>query len=367
MIVVMVSLGCDGDVSFLFHLHETKSVPSFKQTEILNKRTYLPLTARQTKRLAGSHIHFVQSILSSPPPIMSHYTLIHDPSQVLVFAALFCTDLIRDSSNQSLHDDVKLLSLFCREKYRRDGGKFSRNAIRLGHQLIRHADPRAFLREIQKMEVPYGAYVDAPCSSELPPQPIPHNTFALYLDLQSKSPLQAFLLLQQQVQTALYQRAQGNTDGGVTHILEHIPDQLQSCIHKSSITHSRQCHSWYDIDVDTKDPVKLAWFIEQTFHVIEKAIGCIIESHGGFHIVLDSTEYTSQTPHFLHKFFSQPAVHYTDLDRNGKECPQTWVSRNASAQVPVPGVLQGRFPVRMITVEEFKARAHPVSPPQVQP
>ena len=207
-------------------------------------------------------------------------------------------------------DEVLITMLAARKKY---APVLSRNHEVVAREIIRDCAAEQVLHKLRKISV-VGHYLDAG-------NVIPTNAFALYIDLNPKSVIRAVAPFFKEVNALLYQAmVTGKPDYDT---IKRIDMKLFSCIHKSNATRP----PYWDLDIDRKDYSLLE---EAVAYVGKENVSWIIESHGGFHIIVPRTETVGKR---IFKCGLPPGI-------------KTQVSVEKEVAVPVPGTLQGGFKVK---------------------
>ena len=289
----------------------------------------------------------------------THYRLVWSEEQLRAFARRFVAPQFAAQSEESKDDRLMIMVLLAREKYLSREGKFGRAGgnQHMNHTLIKRGDVGEFVRLVRRYETPLGTYVDKTAPDrDAPAAAVPQEALALYIDLHLKSGFRAFRKLQTLVHDEMSarvfnQRAQIPT-------LVNLPSKLHSCIHASDMK-GKAFETYFDIDVDTKDPAVAAPFLERWWPEVRAAAAAIVETRNGYHVLLAVSKLERARIGPLLAFLKDRKIttlsenKEPQLDRNGSPCARTWISRNSTALIPVPGTLAGGFPVRMIEPDEF--------------
>ena len=300
--------------------------------------------------------------------LSTHYSLVYDEAQVKQFYELFAAPLLvksettlRNDEKETttnvplLQDRVMVFLLLAREKYLRHNDntttiRFTENNLHLPRTLISRYDPEEFLKLLKRYEVPFGCYTYEDEKKQA--HPLPNESLVIYFDLQVKSTLQAFNKLSKSIQDNLAALVQEVAPTETSYNLCRIQSDLLSQIHASNAT-ALNVPQYLDLDVDTKDRTILQSFVQAVWCSIEQAIRVIIETHGGFHIVLNKSEMKSAHNKCLHDFLRDPRMKLIAVNCNGQPCTKTHISLVKNPMVPLPGTKQGGFPVKMWTASDF--------------
>lgn len=276
-------------------------------------------------------------------PSQEHVRLIHDPDAVKDFGRLL---------NRDLRDDlVRVVMLLARRKYmtqeqRAQSTKGGRSEnVHLTRQLVL-ADNNVdigekFLRQLMRYEVPHGAFVFSDDS-----EPIPSGCMALYISLQPKSCIDGFLLFQQEMMGELagHARSQVEKASGLESFAK-MESTLKGKIHVS--TSQDHGNRLVDLDVDTKDEAKLK--ILRDFLRENNLVDHIVfsmETRGGFHVTLNRAAMVGPQFKQLHGFVRSQANTGFEGRATRTKGAEGWVSVKKDDLVPIPGTIQGGFPVR---------------------
>jgi len=122
-------------------------------------------------------------------------------------------------------------------------------------------------------------------------------------------------------------------------------DDISSRIQKShsvfmnSIQKTKGTQYWIDIDFDSKEPTD-KWILDRLLYELRSKFVeyKIIETHGGYHVLMKKSTV---------KFNYNEIVLLCD-ERLKKNDPTKEVIVNSNAMVPLPGTMQGDFPVRLV-------------------
>lgn len=210
------------------------------------------------------------------------------------------------------NDEVFLAFLAARKKY---CPTLSHSYEIISRLVIRESNVEEILKKLRRMAL-VGDYTDLG-------QPIPTNSFALYIDLNPKSTLRAIRLFKHEVDAQLY-----------TAIVSRVPDynyfkkvdvKLFSALHRSDAPR----HPFWCIDMDQKD----LSILHDTLNFVEKEnVAWISETHGGYHLIIKRNEATGK------KLFGK------GLPKNLKGKAEV----KKEATTPVPGTLQGGLLVKPV-------------------
>jgi hypothetical protein len=280
--------------------------------------------------------------MAAAPATATHYSVVYDPDQVLHFSEIF-----RPAASTWI---AHVVSFLCREKC---AGMHLRGANpQLSHFIVtsRHA-PEQFLRQLMCLESPVGSYVvESAEEGKLGEIPVPVGSTAVYMSLNPKNMLTGWNLTVGQVND-FYRSVVERNFGGTNLDVSKLESVFRSNVHKSTAE-----KIYVDLDVDTKEETQLCQ-VKDILRPIVAAIDAIIETRGGYHVVLRKAGIKAH--HKALYEFSKKAT-FPGTARDGKTVTKHWfslASEDGDAQVPVPGTLQGGFKVRFVDVEAFMKAA----------
>lgn len=232
----------------------------------------------------------------------------------------------------ALHQDMRpnetgIVSLFARRKYWLD---LSVSQKQLCRQLLRFpgvTEEDVKVREFERVvkRVCTGEYVDE--STELT---IPADAMVAYASLNPLCVVMGFADTQREV----LMRASG---------LSH-PSQLHD-VDKMLVANIQRNVSrkvFMDIDVDSKEPKVL----ERVLDLFTSKVFAIIETRGGYHVVMRMDDVTKKEHQAIHDLRTETA--YMKPNVHGENVQDHVISVSRGNQVPLPGTMQGGFPVRLI-------------------
>jgi hypothetical protein len=232
------------------------------------------------------------------------YKVISDENEVLKFFKLFFKDALEGYS-------VMLLPV-ARRKY---WTPLSTSTINLSKQIISMNIPsERFVAYLRKYEVLDGLHKDKTTS-------IPSEALAYYLTSNPLSEKRAFCLLQKEMIDRMQQMLLSPTQS-----FDLRADKMyDSCLHRSADK------TFMKLDVDTKVVEQIS-VLKEFFRVNEIKPFIVVESRGGYHILLKRSELGE-----LHK-----AIH-SFVEKNN-----TWISVEKDGLIIIPGTYQGGFPTRIV-------------------
>lgn len=278
----------------------------------------------------------------------SSYLLIHSEEEVRRCARLFLRELEGDTAHR--RGWCKMLVLLGRNKYlagetKMAGGEHA--TARLEQRVLKRADGQHLVDTIRRLEVPLGAYrktqgkksVDGADGSD-GAEPLPGDALVVYLSLDTKDQLRGAALL---LEDLLQQRLLSDP----VPPLSSLPtEMLLARTHQASVV-SRQASHYVDLDIDTKEPGVIAHLREHLVGELRLTPGqvcALLETRGGYHLVLSKAGLSAEQGKGLFKRFAA-----------GRPLLAGKVTVNSDPAIPVPGTLQGGFPVRFLCHETFLA------------
>lgn len=211
------------------------------------------------------------------------------------------TDWLPDHSNEECY----FYALFCRPKYSADIKKSGGGSL-----LFRGiSDKKSLIRKFQQLECPIGSYEKAG-------QPVPQEALALYVNPNPRNLFSATL-------NSLCKLAENIKYG---HKTASPHKEALSCIQTSAGD-----KTFLDFDIDTKDPD----VIKKAINILGKGLGNIIETRGGYHVLVRRDQISQIEEKMWHKKMSELA------DVTG-DC-----------LVPVVGSYHGGFTPKFVNPEDF--------------
>jgi len=234
------------------------------------------------------------------------YSFIHDESQIKKFSTMFHGP-----------DTVHLVYMAARKKYcttiTKGNECFNRVVIRYNDK-----NDGKLLNDIRRYETPYGTYTNGKQNT-----PIPQLAFAIYCSVNERDSMTAGKTL---VKDLVDQAFEKNTRA-FRNIDQQFKSNLQKYANKTFIT----------IDIDTKDPTEcLGIFNDIVEHV---DVHTVIETRGGYHVILDKKKFNKKAGMFLYKTLPSKYEHVDKVD--------------GDVFSPVPGTVQGGFQVKFNDVKSI--------------
>jgi hypothetical protein len=219
------------------------------------------------------------------------HDLVYDEEQIMRFARLI-------KSDAGIHQ----IFLNARKKYSVD--KSPHKNKHMNPKVFSNTKPEQFLNIVKSYERPIGSYRD---SNEV----FPTDILVLYATTNPRSGVAAAKKFVGEIMDAAF------SDIKEEYIFSHLHDRLNSCI-----MGSKGDIELITIDIDGKELYpKVAEFLKE----IDEQPAAVIETHGGYHVLLNKSEKTS----LLFKEFSS-------------------IHTMGDIFCPIPGTYQGGFPVRFV-------------------
>ena len=244
--------------------------------------------------------------------MVDYHRIIHDEQQVLE-----CADILLHGQKPG---QTRIMMILFRKKYDPEIAHIHRDPV--PHTLVTSDNRDIFLSLISRYECRVGSYTHTRGTA-----PMSDKSLAMYMTLDAKSIIHGL----HKTAAHFYELSlsgQNGEDAG-TQFTERI---LHSNIHKSD---AQGGDRYYDIDIDTKDPTlleKVGTLLSPYRHIIKMAI----ETRGGYHVVLERRR----------GGVSIKSLYYYSRDSNVVEIKR-------DSMIPIPGTMQGGFPVRLISPNDI--------------
>lgn len=276
------------------------------------------------------------------------YKLINDVDEV----KKFFDEVVPPLTNSEMY----FVSLSARNKYLTEE---ERRELALGRtemferRVIRERSFERFLRTLRKFETNDGSYLTKNGSN------IPNKSIIVYFNINPTDVLKAYKEFNQVMNEYMYELAHCAAEGRKTDdIMKRIRKQdtlLMNCFQKN-----RGTKHYLDVDFDVpKDyfDAVVKPFIDELRENGVKVV--VIDTRGGYHILLKRDTIKFNFNDVIYKANEKFALEYmkrndVKLGENGyidlpKETGHE-IILNKNAMVPVPGTLQGGYPVRILEV-----------------
>lgn len=272
-----------------------------------------------------------------------HHQLIWDVNQIERFQNLFMNGF----DNEHVH----LIYLAARRKY--DEKQPLAGSTCFNRQVI-NQKTRSLVDMIRMYEIPVGTYSDKTGSV------IRDDALVVY-----------YLLNHRNAKTAYSKFAKKMLDrlcGAAEEKFDDLISELKSAIHSAS-----NSKRYIELDVDTKEPAIVQKVLNvlnqplvkgcecpikteqcQRTRSLTEFVICTVETHGGYHIVLDNEKLGKDARGKLWQEFNSPEYKFAGADFHGKPITKSYVDVRSDPSPPIPGTLQGGFPVRMVRLDELE-------------
>lgn len=261
--------------------------------------------------------------------------LVHDEMEIRTF-------FNRILPSEWKKTDGAFISLAARRKYVPEGLE-----INLGHRpemldrdVIRTRDIEEYIAKIRRYDCPFG-YVD------VNGHPIPQECMAVYVNIHLSDSIAAWRRTKEKIAEVDAEIAAHAFNGGWN--LEHISRQVRnlSGIWLTQMQNSYSKKRWIDYDIDLiHHSYRKA--VEDTvsaiFLTMKLPLPVMIATRGGIHVLLN-------TETALFSKDVNPETILVEL-RHQLDGKTTEVVRNENGMVPLPGTMQGGFPVHFVTTGE---------------
>jgi hypothetical protein len=170
-------------------------------------------------------------------------------------------------------------------------------------------------------------------SSDAAPRQVPEGTLVAYMNMNPRDQIEPLIELNRQIMSAILTGAR-------------VPERLDyEFIH--SVHRGKQIKICVEIDADTKDPEVIRNFFKAALQCKFPLLSLIwftVETRGGYHFVFCKHDFPSD----LYKICALPEFAYSEKARDGKLVAKKYFDIRGDVCVPIPGTVQGGFPVRMI-------------------
>lgn len=281
-----------------------------------------------------------------------YYTLIHDQRELATFHERVMPPL--------LQGEVYFLSLSARAKYLSTA---ERESLQLGRaemfsrSIVRNHELDRFLRSVRKYEVAKGGYTTKNGSN------IPEHAIVVYANINPSHTLKAYLEFQQKMTEYMKELAicaeEGRKVEDVMYRINKMDTLLMNCYQRSTGT-KHYVDVDFDIDKSYFDSVVKPFLDSLTEN---GALFYVIDTRGGYHVMISRRSLNYNYTEDVYRANENIALEW--MRRNGTNAQDllTQSSRNSlainettgmeaivnkSAMVPLPGALQGGYPVTVL-------------------
>jgi hypothetical protein len=196
-----------------------------------------------------------------------------------------------------------------------------------------------FLSVVRRYEVPVGVYTTR--AGKI----IPDQALALYCLLNPRSMIKAW----GKMQKIMAVRMESEILHGQSQDYTRMESDFKTCVHKSVAE-----KLYVELDIDTKDEIIVRKVIKLV-RPMEEHLRCIVETRGGYHVVMDNIHISKEQKSLLWRTFSTDEYKFDGHDVRGKPIRKSYVDVRSDPSPPIPGTIQGGFNVRFVDWEEFQS------------
>jgi len=230
--------------------------------------------------------------------------------------------------------EVYFISLSARNKLLTDEERVEYSLGRtemFERRIIREKDFNKFSRSILKYETNENAYIGR---NNIP---LPMKCLIIYININPSDVVKAYQEFDTNVRENIYNMVSGK--GSNLSYFKRIDRELMN-----SIQRNRGTKHYIDIDFDLPDKEQgkchrlLSIFIENLLDKKQKFF--VVETRGGFHVLLSRETLNFNFNKDIEYINEVAKTHYT----NGEHYE---ICRNVNEMIPLPGTLQGLFPVKV--------------------
>ncbi len=258
------------------------------------------------------------------------YKLIYDVDELKLFYENILLPLNKG--------EVYFVSLSARTKYLSEGDRKKLNLGRtemFERRIIRYRNWDRLLRTLRKFEVNEGAYLTKNNSI------IPANIITCYININPSNSLKAYKKYSQTMIDYLFELSICLGKGqDIENIYNRINKQdvlLMNCYQQS-----RGIKWWIDIDIDIP---KKYYYILRGIRRDIKVDDILIETRSGYHLLLRKKYNFNKFNKEINPIIITKLLNY----EIGKVCKENFeIHINKNEMIPVPGMMQAGFPVKII-------------------
>ncbi len=254
------------------------------------------------------------------------YNLIHDPEQVTRFNNIF----MELSTDKSAIHFQRMMYLAARRKHwpaceGQGSICFNRKTLALDSDL---------LTEIRKYEVPLGTYTTEKS------QIIPDLSLSVYFLCNVLNSRLAAGEVSKKIMDACC------TDSKI-YDFSNLEGEYKTQLAKQSDDR------FFEFDIDTKE-LSMVNKIYGVISVLKDGFICCIETHGGYHIIVDNLRVNSDSKQKVYmELTKNKEFSFMTVDHVGNPVKKSYVDIIRKACPPVPGTFQGSFKVHFVTWEDL--------------
>lgn len=238
--------------------------------------------------------------------------LIHDEKQIEVFSNMFFSHNKRN---------VYMMYLAARRKYML---QYTCNQTCFCRTIINHKN--SLVNAINRYNI----------------QDIPIKALVFYCLLNPRSMIKAWGMMDRLMNSKLENELLHSQQQDFT----CIESEFKSCVHKSIAE-----KLYIELDIDTKD-VLIIQKINKNLKPIKQYVSCVIETHGGYHVVINA-KIPKELKNRLWKIFSDQEYMFKDYNVTGQLIDKKYIDLRNDPSPPIPGTVQGGFNVRFVDWDEF--------------
>lgn len=279
-----------------------------------------------------------------------YYSFIYDVEEL----KFFYENILPPLSNKS---DVYFVSLSARNKYLTDE---ERRSLELGRtemfskNIIRKREWPRFLRTIRKFECHKEGYTTKNGNS------IPEKCIVCYININPSNTLQAIsnfkkVLSEYEVELASIALNGRTNSNNIAERLNKLDNSLMTAYQQS-----RGEKVWIDIDIDTKEGELYKNEAVKKF-LNDKGIKTYywVDTKSGYHLLIKRSELKFNPFIICKALYDQLSLFYYDSYYNNSNIPMTYpeceikaysieICINKNEMIPLPGTLQGGYPVKVL-------------------
>jgi len=252
--------------------------------------------------------------------------------------------------------EVYFCSLSCRKKYLSPDEREKLHITRaemFDRKIIREKDWHRFLRTIRKYEVSEGGYLS---KNGLP---VPGHSLTIYFNINPSNSLKALKEFNSKINDWQFELLAGNSES-YSKKFNKLDVEIMNCYQRN-----RGTKHWMDIDFDVPKefnaPVLLKEFLDN-----KKLRYYWIDTKSGYHLLIDRKTLTfnpedicqtgqRKLGEYYYDKFSTKNHEYSDMELHNmiihKVYKENEIVNNRNEMIPLPGTLQGGYPVRVVKEE----------------
>lgn len=275
---------------------------------------------------------------------MSHYEIIGDEKELKWFFDNILPPLQKE--------EVYFVSLSARNKLLT---KEEQKELNLGRtemffrQIIRERNWEKFLRKIKRFETSFGSYKTKNNSN------IPNKAIVCYVNINPSDSLKAYKEFNKTMNEYLHELTICASRGrDMSNIISRINKQdrlLMNCYQKA-----RGVKYWIDFDIDTPHYKEIEYVLQDFVEEVKERHGkaYIIQTRGGYHLLVsrDTAFDKEYNPRVILREANYKIARYLSSGVSGKlENIGYEIIQNNNEMLPLPGLFQGDFLVKVINKE----------------